>query len=1289
MKRVFTGLLMLMLIVAEPCRIMAAAALVSDAVPIRNNFVSDTKEGRTGCNVFSIEIQGSTANVSLESVVDAVLFVAVYDEEGTEMITFGRTDVSARQKEAVVEIDEVEGQSIPKYFYVKGVLLEKETLRPLCKAYETPVYTKGMTQVQAPVLSDDTISCPLDEEGMSGNLNLEIHPCVKIYASDAYQYAEIRMDYRMNITGLNVSGAGEHVVRLPQMTAFPAGAELALTVSADSPAQLDAVCSGTIGYAVQNGIGIHNLTDVPFIKAFQDGEGSVSIGITADFADLVLQDTAGTLLSLKAAVGGKICAQSMRQEDSVSVRHSCETCLRGEVFSKADLEYRVHKRTVQTNDVYQNAYEIVTGSFYQSCDGSRSDLQPCPQHQYRTTFTVVDTNGSKVEGAQIQIAAMGTADTIVLTADQNGRASEYLPGGDYEIKISTPDGRTKTCAMTLRDEAKSMVITMGAASLSGVLPSEIITSSALKFKSIVLGDICSAAVARDGSMYTWGWNRFGQLGNGTTNEQPVPAKIALEHVKYADFGTECGCAVTEDGNVYTWGWNKYGQLGYDTADEYNPNPKKVELPGKVILACMGSMHAGAVLEDGSLYTWGNNEYGQLGYSTAKDSYNPVPKKVELLERVTELGFGCSHSGAVTEDASLYTWGSNGAAQLGRYTTSYSNVNPGKVNIPGGYKVLQLDFGYEHSGAVTEDGLYMWGSDFVNQGSLEAVAEPLKIDIPKSKSVLAHPGGLNSAVLTEDGFLYTWGFNFVGELGDGTTIDRFTPAKLKTLRNIVSASIGPETGGAVTQNGSVYIWGDNYFGELGNGSSGNLGEYSSEPLKLFSAGTDTAVFHDLTPNETYEFYMVKDQTKPDMLNADNLLYMTQGTADSSGTLNISYLTLNDYHHVEMFVKGADKKDLSAAQVTVSDLEYQGEIQYIQPEVTYNGTLLTEGKDYELCGDYCGRDIGSYQVFLRGIGDYKGMQAVSYKIVPGKKLVENITLSLADASVEAGSVLQLTAQVYPKEAYHPSLKWESDHPDIAVVDQNGLVTGIREGQVRITASSQDGSNITAGCVITVTVRPSDTNTGGSSGDSSGDSTDDSSGGSSGGSTDNSSGGSSGGSSSGVQISLMYYLVHFQSNGGNQLSRSEMTLLMDDKLGILPDVKRKGYVFTGWYTQKENGKRVEESTVLNASMTLYAHWNQVAKPEQVTKLSLKNQGDGQVMVRFQSVDQVQGYEILCSANKKFTAKASRKKLIHPDSDIEKTVVRLKKNKTGYVKVRAYRTDSAGSKIYGKYSVVKKIKV
>ena len=248
-----------------------------------------------------------------------------------------------------------------------------------------------------------------------------------------------------------------------------------------------------------------------------------------------------------------------------------------------------------------------------------------------------------------------------------------------------------------------------------------------------------------------------------------------------------------------------------------------------------------------------------------------------------------------------------------------------------------------------------------------------------------------------------------------------------------------------------------------------------------------------------------------------------------------------------------------------------------------------------------------------------------------------------------------------------------------------------------------------MITVTVRPSDNNTGDSSGggtdDSSGGGSDSSPGGSTGGSSNGGSGSSSngnfdnsgnsgsgsshGGSAGNVELNLLYYLVHFNSNGGNHLSRNEMTLLMDDKLGILPDVKRKDYVFAGWYTQKEKGRKVEENTVLNASMTLYAHWDKVQKPGRVTKLSLKRQNGGQALVQYQAVDLVQGYEITCSTNPQFTAKVSRKKLVLPASALEQTLVKPKKNKTCYIRVRAYRTDSVGHKIYGAYSSVKKIKL
>lgn len=99
MKRILAGLLAMLLILAEPCCMSAADALSANAAPIRSRSIGTEKEGSAGCNVFSMEVQGNNAKVTFESVVDAILIVAVYNEEGTQMLTFGRTEVSAQQKE--------------------------------------------------------------------------------------------------------------------------------------------------------------------------------------------------------------------------------------------------------------------------------------------------------------------------------------------------------------------------------------------------------------------------------------------------------------------------------------------------------------------------------------------------------------------------------------------------------------------------------------------------------------------------------------------------------------------------------------------------------------------------------------------------------------------------------------------------------------------------------------------------------------------------------------------------------------------------------------------------------------------------------------------------------------------------------------------------------------------------------------------------------------------------------------------------------------------------------------
>lgn len=225
------------------------------------------------------------------------------------------------------------------------------------------------------------------------------------------------------------------------------------------------------------------------------------------------------------------------------------------------------------------------------------------------------------------------------------------------------------------------------------------------------------------------------------------------------------------------------------------------------------------------------------------------------------------------------------------------------------------------------------------------------------------------------------------------------------------------------------------------------------------------------------------------------------------------------------------------------------------------------------------------------------------------IQNIVLSLTDVSLTTDHTLQLQTQIVPENATNKNLKWSSDNEQVATVDPNGLVTAVGTGRATITVESQDGSNVKASCMITVT-KTSMENPGNN--DSSGDHGGGTPGGSTGGS---SSSGSSPGSSSDkdpannnsgggnqhLQVNLSYYITNFDANGGTNLSRNKMTLLMDDTLGILPKVMRKNYTFQGWYTQKSGGRKVDSSTVLNASATLYAQWSEIAKPEKIKKLTL----------------------------------------------------------------------------------------
>ena len=503
-------------------------------------------------------------------------------------------------------------------------------------------------------------------------------------------------------------------------------------------------------------------------------------------------------------------------------------------------------------------------------------------------------------------------------------------------------------------------------------------------KSVSLGDDHSAAITEDGSLYTWGYNHDGELGNGTKTDSQTPIKI-MDNVKSVSLGDYHSAAITEDGSLYTWGWNYRGELGNGTkTDSLTP----IKIMDNVKSVSLGDDHSAAITEDGSLYTWGYNRDGELGNGTTTDSRTPI----KIMDNIKLVSLGGNHSAAITEDGCLYTWGENDCGQLGNGTKTDS-LTPIKIMD----NVKSVSFGGGVSAAITEDGsLYTWGWNYYGQlgnGTKTDSQTPIKImDNVKSVSIY----DVCSAAITEDGSLYTWGRNYYGQLGNGTRTESLIPIKI--MDNVKSVSLGDNHSAAIKEDGSLYTWGRNYHGQLGSGTTDSLSPIKiTIPVEIATASVtsllaptctlstlsvvDTSIksFSDMRANEIYNVYAIKSADAENILEADNLLYITQVLSDENGTLSVPYGFDEEYDDPVWLVVPMTQTDISSAEITVDDLQYTGENQSVKPVVKLNGETLVEGEAYYLEKDYSAVEPGEYTVIVTGFGLYKGSVEVSYKVI----------------------------------------------------------------------------------------------------------------------------------------------------------------------------------------------------------------------------------------------------------------------------------------------------------------------
>ena len=323
----------------------------------------------------------------------------------------------------------------------------------------------------------------------------------------------------------------------------------------------------------------------------------------------------------------------------------------------------------------------------------------------------------------------------------------------------------------------------------------------------------SSAIKTDGTLWTWGGNGSGQLGDntggaGTGKSSPVQTVSGGTNWKQVSNGANHTAAIKTDGTLWTWGQNANGQLG-DNGFANMLSPVQTISGGTnwKSVAC-GSTHTAAIKTNGTLWLWGQNASGQLGDNGITNMSSPV-QTVAGGTSWKQISAGSQHTAAIKTDNTLWVWGYNFNGELGTNNVVYYS-SPVQTTS-GGTTWKQVSCGIDHTMAIKTDGtLWTWGSNVYGQLGDNT-------DVNKSSPIQTISGGTNwkqisigsnfttSAALKTDGTLWSWGENQYGTLGANDRTRRSSPIQtVSGGTNWTYISYGTNISAAIRDNSNDYI-----------------------------------------------------------------------------------------------------------------------------------------------------------------------------------------------------------------------------------------------------------------------------------------------------------------------------------------------------------------------------------------------------------------------------------------------------------------------------------------------------
>ncbi|WP_193217978.1 MULTISPECIES: T9SS type A sorting domain-containing protein [unclassified Imperialibacter] len=447
------------------------------------------------------------------------------------------------------------------------------------------------------------------------------------------------------------------------------------------------------------------------------------------------------------------------------------------------------------------------------------------------TFTIVNPAGSTISSEGLE--PLPGPITLYLCAEGKvgKRKSPIRVNGDTNWSLVTT-GNSNTMAIksdgTLWAWGANSTGQLGDGSTNDLLtPFQV--GSDDNWKAVVEGDDHTLATKSNGTLWAVGGNINGQLGVGTSNSVLNLVQVGSETSwTTISAGYWHSLGVKNDGTVLAWGTNRNGEAGEGTGSlQIVPGKTNDELNWTKVYA--GTSTSLGVKTDGTIWGWGSNSLGQFG--TGLLNYESVPVQVSEGESWESISIRRSHVLALKSDGTLWSWGWNSNGQLGDGTTTNRSL-PVQVGTDVDWKSVFA--GHYSSFAIKDDGsLWAWGNNpygGLGDGTTIYKTSPTQVGSDTDWAFVSE-GRYHTIALKEDGTLWSWGFNDYGQLGDGTNTSTNTPAQVGTDSDWSIVRCGFYNSFGVKIDGTLWAWGYNFAGQLGDGTT----EDRSSPVQI---GTDS-------------------------------------------------------------------------------------------------------------------------------------------------------------------------------------------------------------------------------------------------------------------------------------------------------------------------------------------------------------------------------------------------------------------------------------------------------------------